>query len=333
MKILILGGTVFLGRHLVDAALARGHEVTLFHRGIHGKELFPEVEHVYGDRTKDLSALEGREWDAVIDTCGQHPKHVRSSARLLSQAVKHYTFISSISVYAEFPQPGMDETAPVGRLTPEQLASTENSATPSMEFYGQLKALCEEAAEEEMPGRVCNVRPGLIVGPYDVSDRFTYWPGRVARGGEIVAPGSPDNQIQFIDVRDLAEWVLHVAETGLTGVYNATGPAEVLTMQQLLEECKTVSGGDASFTWLDDDFLTRHEVGSWMEMPLWIPASEGMPGFLSTNIQRALNAGLTFRPLVTTIRDTLAWDRTRPPGERRTGLKPEREAELLAMKP
>ncbi|GCE30740.1 hypothetical protein KDA_62240 [Dictyobacter alpinus] len=334
MKLLILGGTVFLGRHLTEAALAHGHEVTLFHRGVHGNELFPTVERLHGDRAGDLSALQGREWDAVIDTSGQHPKHVRSSARLLSQAVKHYTFISSISVYADFSQPAMDESAPVGRLTPEQLTSIEQTDAPSLEFYGQLKALCEEAAEEEMPGRVCNVRPGLIVGPYDNSDRFTYWPGRVARGGEVLAPGRPDKQVQFIDVRDLAAWILHVAESSMTGVYNATGPAEILTMQHLLEECKMVSGSDAVFRWRDDVFLIDKGVDPWMGLPLWIPDSEkDMAGFLSANIQRARAAGLTFRPLSTTIKDTLAWDLTRPVGERRAGLKAEREAELLVMQP
>ncbi|GCE22899.1 NAD-dependent epimerase/dehydratase family protein [Dictyobacter kobayashii] len=331
MKILILGGTVFLGRALVDSALGAGHEVTLFNRGTHSEVQYPGVEQLHGDRTQDLTPLHGREWDAVIDTSGYHPDVVRASARLLAKAVKHYTFISSKSAYADFSQPGVNESSPVATLTAEQLASTEQMQPPYGEFYGPLKALCEQAVEEEMPGRVLNLRPGLIVGPYDGSDRFTYWPVRVARGGEVLAPGRPDKIVQFIDVRDFAAWIVSMVEAGQTGVYNVNRPGQ-LTMQQVLEECKSVSGSNATFTWVNDAFLNAHEVGAWMELPLWIPDSDAeMAGFLRASVARALEAGLTFRPLATTIEDTLAWDRTRGAGPRRAGMAPDRETQLLAL--
>ncbi len=206
MKLLVLGGTVFLGRHLVEAATARGHSVTLFNRGQHNPELYPEVEKLRGDRDSDLSALQGRRWDAVIDTCGYLPRAVRASAELLADAVDHYTFISSISVYADFHTPAMDESAPVGTLADETVEEVTG------ETYGPLKALCEQAAERALPGRVLNIRPGLIVGPHDPTDRFTYWPVRVARGGEVLAPGRPHVPVQVIDGRDLAEWTVRMVE-------------------------------------------------------------------------------------------------------------------------
>lgn len=332
MKILILGGTVFLGRALVNSALAAGHEVTLFNRGNHSDVEYPGVEQLHGDRTKDLSLLKGREWDAAIDTSGYHPDVVRASARLLAGAVKHYTFVSSKSVYADFSQPGVDESSLLATVTAEQLASTEQMQPPYGELYGALKALCEQAAEEEMPGRVLNVRSGLLVGPYDGSDRFTYWPVRVARGGEVLAPGRPDKMIQFIDVRDMADWIVRMVEADQVGIYNANGPVGQLTMQQLLEQCKAISGSDATFTWVDDAFLNAHEVGSWMELPLWIPDSEAdMAGFMLASVARAQAAGLTYRPLATTIEDTLAWNQTRAAGPRRAGMDPERETQLLAL--
>src|SRR5689334_6385973 len=209
MKLLILGGTIFVGRHLIDAALSRGHEVTIFNRGLHGPDLYPDVEQLRGTREGDLTALQGRQWDAVIDTNGYVPSIVRASAQLLANVVTHYTFISSISVYAEFSHKGMDETAPVGTITAEQIKEAEQVIPPKKgttaraygPSYGPLKALCEQVAEEMMPGRVLVIRPGLIVGPYDYSDRFTYWPYRLARGGEVLAPGRPDSPVQLIDVR------------------------------------------------------------------------------------------------------------------------------------
>jgi 2'-hydroxyisoflavone reductase len=327
MKLLILGGTVFLGRHLVEAAQARGHEVTLFNRGRHNPDLFPDVEELRGDRDGDLAALKGRTWDATIDTCGYVPRVVKMSAELLTNAVKHYTFISSLSVYADCSVVGIDETAPVGTLQDETVEEVNG------ETYGPLKALCEQAAEHAMPGRVLNVRPGLIVGPYDPTDRFTYWVHRIAPGGEVLAPGSGKYLVQFIDARDLAEWNVRMMEANRTGVFNATGLDSPLTMEELLNECKTVSGSDARFTWVDEQFLLDAKVQPWMELPLWIPESDpNSAGFSAFDCRKAIAAGLTFRPLADTIRDTLAWDRTRPADvERRAGLKREREVELLEL--
>src|SRR5579875_3385469 len=309
MKLLILGGTVFVGRHLVDAALARGHEVTLFNRGQHNADLYSDVEKLHGDRDGGLAPLQGRRWDAVVDTCGYVPRVVRASAALLAPQVEHYTFISSISVYPDTSPPGTDEKAAVGAL--------EDEATEEVtgETYGPLKALCERAAEEAMPGRVLVVRPGLIAGPYDPTDRFTYWPRRVAQGGEVLAPGSPGSPVQFIDARDLAAWTLRMVEDRRTGVYNATGPDSALTMGELLATCRDASESNARFTWVDESFLLRQGVAPWTEIPLWIPEEMNMQGLSAVDVRKARSAGLTFRPLVETVRDTLAWDRTRPPSD------------------
>jgi 2'-hydroxyisoflavone reductase len=326
MNLLILGGTIFLGRHLVEAALARDHAVTLFNRGQHNADLFPAVEKLRGDRNGDLAALRSRRWDAVIDTCGYVPRVVRASSELLADAVGHYTFISSISVYPSLPVPGMDESAAVGTLADESVEEVTG------ETYGPLKALCEQAAEADMPGRVLNVRPGLIVGPDDPSDRFTYWPRRVARGGDVLAPAPPDGLVQVVDVRDLAEWIVRMVETGQTGIYNATGPGGPLTMERLLQGCRTASGSNANLIWVDEEFLLNAGVVPWTEVPLWVPAQdESMAGFSAVNCGKAIAAGLTFRRLSDTIRDTLVWDAARPADrDLRAGLKPEREAELLA---
>jgi 2'-hydroxyisoflavone reductase len=324
MRLLILGGTAFLGRHLVDAALAQGHAVTLFNRGQRNPALFPEVEKLRGNRDGDLEALRGRRWDAVVDPSGYVPRLVRASAELLAEAVDHYTFISSLSVYADFTRPGLSEGSAVATLPPGQEATEEITG----ETYGALKALSERAAEAALPGRVLVVRPGLIVGPHDPSDRFTYWPVRVARGGEVLAPDNPARLVQFIDVRDLAEWILRLVVPRETGTFNATGPAQPLALGDFLEACRVVSGSDARFTWVPETLLLEHNITPYTELPLWVPASEA--GFDRFDLTRALAAGLTFRPLAETIRDTLAWDATRPPGaERRNGLSPEREAALL----
>jgi len=322
MKLLILGGTIFLGRHIVEAALARNHEVTLFNRGQHNADLFPAVEKLHGDRTKDLSALAGRRWDAVIDPSGYVPRHVRATAEALADRVDHYTFISTISVYPDFSQPNIDENAPVGQLADESVEEVTG------ESYGPLKALCEQAAEQALPGRVFNMRPGLIVGPFDPSDRFTYWPQRVARGGEVLAPGDPHQAIQFVDGRDLAAWTVRMVEARQTGVYNATGPAQPLAMQQFLANCQAVIQSDANFTWVSEAFLLEKEVGPFVEMPLWVPASEA--GLDQVNSLKAIQAGLTFRPMADTIRDTLTWHNSRPSDQPlRAGLPPERERTLL----
>ncbi len=335
MKLLLIGGSIFLGRHLIDAALASGHQVTLFNRGQHNPDLYPEVEKLRGDRWGDLAIFGGRHWDAVIDTCGYLPRIVRRSAELLAGAVAHYTFISSISVYSNFDLNGTDENAPVKTITAGQLKEAEEidpgeraTAITYGKMYGALKALCELAAEEAMPGRVLNIRPGVIVGPHDYSDRFTYWVHRVAQGDEVLAPGHPDRRVRVIDVRDLAEWIVRLVETKQAGIYNATGAEDELTMERLLKECQTVCGSDARFIWASAKFLLEQKVGAWSELPLWIP--EAYNGIFVVNNDKAIAAGLTFRPLANTISDTLKWDAARFPGvERHAGLKEERERHLL----
>jgi 2'-hydroxyisoflavone reductase len=326
MQLLIIGGTVFLGRHLVEAARERGHTITLFNRGQHNPDLFPDVEKLRGDRESNLAALAGRRWDAAIDTCGYIPRVVRASAELLADAVEHYTFVSSISVYAGFGKRGIDESDPVGTLADETVEEVTG------ETYGPLKALCEQTAELAMPGRVLNIRPGLIVGPHDPTDRFTYWPRRVAQGHEVLAPNRPEHGAQIIDVRDLAEWMVQMIEARQIGVYNATGPEYRLTIGELLNQCKAVSGNDARFTWVSERFLLDQGVQPWGEVPLWVPEEDpDNAGFDAVNCAKAIGAGLRFRPLAETIRDTLAWDATLPADrEMRAGLTREREAELLA---
>ena len=338
MKILILGGTIFLGRHLVEAALDSGHEVTLFNRGQHGPDLYPQVEQLRGDRWSDLDMLQGRTWDAVIDTSGYIPSIVRSSAQRLAGAVGQYVFISSISVYADVSVIGVQESAPVCTITPEQLREVESIVPPTTgtvariygELYGGLKALCERTVEECLPGRTLNIRPGLIVGPYDYSDRFTYWPTRIARGGEVLAPDRPERPVQLIDARDLAAWTIRMVEAGQMGIYHATGLAQPLTMGEVLHACQRVSGSDATFTWVDEAFLLNEQVQPWSQIPLWLPAEADNIGFNAINIEKALNVGLTFRPLIETARATLAWDHTRPiDREWQAGLTAEDEVRLL----
>jgi 2'-hydroxyisoflavone reductase len=324
MRVLILGGTEFLGRHLASAALAQGHSVTLFNRGTRSAGLFPEAEHLRGDRDGDLTALSGRSWDVAIDTSGYVPRVVRASVQLLAESIEHYTFVSSISVHAGWPRASrIDESSPVGTLADPTVEEVDG------ETYGPLKALCEQAVAEALPRRALIVRPGLIVGPYDPTDRFSYWPHRVARGGEMLAPGRPERPVQVIDARDLAEWILRMATESATGTYNATGPDRTLTMAEVLEESRRVSGSEATFTWVPDDELERQHLGVWVELPLWVPEREG-PGVGDVNCSRAWAAGLTFRPLAETIRATLDWLATRPADYAwKAGLPPEREAEAL----
>lgn len=337
MNILILGGTVFLGRQLVETAMANGHRVTLFNRGRHNPEIFPQVERLRGDRKSDLSELSGRRWDAVIDTCGYVPGIVRASAEALKGSVDRYVFISSISVYSDSREDLIDESTPVNRITAEQLKEAEE-IVPSGPIiavnygaaYGGLKALCEKEAERVMDGRAINVRVGLIVGPHDYSDRFTYWPTRIARGGEVLAPGAPYRPKQFVDVRDVAEWIIHALEMAETGTFNVIGPDYRLSMSELLEQCRVVTASDASFTWVSDDFLIEQEVTPWTEMPLWMPRKYEVPGFQAAKSDKAVRAGLKFRPLAETILDTLRWDSGRSQEiERRAGLDPEKELRLL----
>ncbi|MBP6015420.1 MAG: NAD-dependent epimerase/dehydratase family protein [Candidatus Promineofilum sp.] len=323
MNLLILGGTRFLGRALVDEALLDGHEITLFNRGQSNPDLYPHIEQIHGDRNSDLAKLGRRQWDAVIDTCGYVPRAVRQSAEYLADSVEHYAFISTMSVYAEPLSSGIDERAPVGTIEDE---TTEEITG---ETYGPLKALCEQAATEAMDGRVLHVRAGLIVGPHDLSDRLTYWPVRVARGGEVLAPGSPDYGVQFIDVRDLARWILSATAARLTGPYNVTGPGRPLPLGLLLDTCRVIAGSDARFMWAEESFLVDHKVEPYTEMPLWVPAELG--AFNSFNVDKALADGLIFRPFAETVRDTLEWAQGRPSDYVwRNGLSAEREASLLA---
>jgi len=319
---LILGGTRFLGPHLVDAALASGWEVTLFNRGKSAPKMFSKLETLIGDRKDNLTSLEGRKWDVVIDTSGYVPAHVKASAELLAENVGHYVFISSVSVYDDKEGLPLSEESPVGVLEDETVEEITG------ETYGPLKALCEQAAEAAMPGRVTVVRPGLIVGPLDNSGRFTYWPYRVAQGGEVLAPGDPNAAIEFIDVRDLSEFTFKCIHNSTFGIFNANGAGIGVSMQELLHGCKMVLGADAKFTWLPDEFLAEAGVGAWIELPLWIPA-EYPNG--RTVIAKALAAGLTHRPPGDTIRDTYTWSLTALDSRRTLGnsLKPEKEATVL----
>jgi 2'-hydroxyisoflavone reductase len=320
VQLLVLGGTRFLGRALVEDALARGHEVTLFNRGRTNPELFPEAERVRGDRTEVLSALDGREWDAVLDVATFLPRVVVRSVEALRGRVGRYVYVSSVSVYAD------QSTPPVEGASVLQLEDPDDER---IESYGALKAACERIVNDAFGEAATIVRPGLIVGPHDPTDRFTYWPARVAEGGDVLAPGSPDDPVQFVDVRDLASWILDLTGRGVGGVFNATG--EWMSFERLLDECRAVSGSDARFTWVPSDRLLEAGVEEWMGVPLWI-ASPGWGAANRVVVTRAIEHGLRFRPLAETIRDTLAWNAERewPPAEG-VGLTSEREQELLAL--
>ena len=313
MKLLLLGGARFLGRAVADAALSRGHELTLFNRGRTNPELYPEVEHLVGDRAGDLAPLRGRRWDAVVDTSGYLPGATRASARVLAGSGL-YCFVSSVSVYADLASP-IDEDSPVAQLgdLPDDEVTNES--------YGALKALCEDAVRDVFGERALIVRPGLITGPFDPTGRFTYWPHRIARGGGVLAPGPPDEPTQSIDVPDLGDWIVSSCEAGLAGTYNATHPG--FTWQALIDACAAVAGTEAEITWVSREFLVDQSVGEWMELPLWLAD----PGFADrVSVRRALDAGLEFRPLQETVRGALEQAET----TEAAGLAPDREATLLA---
>ena len=328
MRALVLGGTAVLGRHLVARLVGRGHEVTLFHRGRSTADRRADVEHVIGDRARDLAALGARTWDVVFDPGGYEGAPVRAAARLVAATPARYVFISTISVYADLTQ--MHEDGPV-----RDLADAEHTPL-ALESYGALKAACERALEAELPGRVLHVRAGLILGPHDYDERFPWWLRRVARGGEVLAPGDPAGLAQAIDARDLAAWLVGCAERGLTGVYNATGPRQPIAMRDLLETLRAVTGSDARFTWVADEILTRHAVAPYAELPFWLPAALGAG---PVDIRRALAGGLEHRPFAETARDTWAWlrdgwDREAAVRGARAfrvpaGLSEEREREIL----
>jgi 2'-hydroxyisoflavone reductase len=328
MKILILGGTGFVGPHIVRAALSAGMTPTLFNRAKTNANLFPDVETLQGDRDPlkgdGLSALQGRSWDAAIDICGYVPRIVAASAQLLAPNIKQYVFISTISVYSDLSQLDVDEASPVGTLDDPTIEKTTG------ETYGPLKVLCEQSAESAMPGRVTHIRPGLIVGPGDTTDRFTYWPVRIARGGNVLAPGDPAGRVQFIDARDLARFVIHTVQQSITGTLNAVGPQKPMTMGELLNTTKTATRSSADLIWVSPEFLIEQKIQPWADIPLWIPDAPDSRGFARMNHHRAIAAGLTFRPAEETVRDTLTWFNSER-GDRplKAGLSADREQEIL----
>ena len=314
MRLLLLGGPKFVGRALIEAALERGHEVATFNRGQTNPDLFPDVEKLHGDRDGGLDPLRGRAWDAVVDTSGYVPGIVRKSAQVLAEAVGAYAFVSSVSYYADYREPRREEDpgAQLGDMPSDRLLEDYSN-------YGALKALCEQAVQTVFADRALIVRPGLIVGPHDPTDRFTYWPRRAERGGPILAPAPPEQPVQMIDVRDLAGWILHLLEGGNGGVFNATSPPRALTFGSILE-----ASGATEVVWVDEGFLLEHGVEGWSDLPCWIPSSEESHDcFQLVDVSRAVAGGLTFRPLAETARDVPEWTG-------RAGLPPEREAELLA---
>ncbi len=332
LKILILGGTGFIGPYEVRYAVARGHTVTVFNRGRHNADLPASVERLIGDRNDNLEALKGRDWDVVVDDPTTLPKWVRDSGSLLQGHAGQYVFISTMSVYADTSKPGMDEDTPVLQYKGgDPYAVTKVTG----ENYGPLKALSEKEAEKWFPGKTTVIRPGLIVGPGDPSDRFTYWPVRIDRGGEVMAPGKPTGPAQFIDARDLSEWTIRMCEQGNMGVYNATGPRAPLSFAEMLYGCRAVTSGsnDIRFTWVDADFLKKHGVQAWSEMPVWIPDTAENKGFMRSSIDRALAKGLTFRPLAVTALDALKWFHGLPEERQaklRAGIDPDKEKRVLA---
>jgi 2'-hydroxyisoflavone reductase len=335
LRILILGGTGFTGPHQVRYALARGHKVTIFNRGREGNPWKGEVEELVGDRNAgDLKALAGREWDACIDNPTTLPFWVRDAGRALQGHVGQYVFISTISVYADNDKPA-DETAPLARYTgTDPLAETMESFRKDVGgLYGPLTAASEAEAERQFPGITTIVRPGLIVGPGDGTDRFTYWPVRLAKGGDILAPGDGSDLVQFIDARDLAEWTIRMVEARTFGVFNATGPAQPLSMRDMLAGIAAAVHAEPRLTWVPAKFLEEHNVSAWSDMPVWVPNEGDSAGFARRDIGRAKAAGLTFRSLASTSAETLAWFRTLPADRQaklRAGIAPEREAEVLA---
>jgi 2'-hydroxyisoflavone reductase len=336
LKILILGGTGFTGPYQVRYAIARGHSVTVFNRGKTHPGILPDgVEQLTGDRnTGDLGTLKGRKWDVVIDNPTMLPKWVHDAAAVLKGNVERYIFISTISVYGDVPTPGLDETASLAKYEGKDAMKETRETVIASKFalYGPLKALSEKEAEKWFPGKTCIIRPGLIVGPGDETDRFTYWPVRIDRGGEVLAPGEKSDPVQFIDARDLAEWTVRMAELGATGTYNATGPATPLTIGGMLEGMKEAFHSNAKLTFVPADFLAKENVAPWSDMPVWVPPAGEDGGMGAVSIKRALEKGLTFRPLAETSGDTLAWFKAQP-NERqeklRAGLTQEREAEVL----
>lgn len=335
LRILILGGTGFIGPHQVRYAVSRGHQVTVFNRGKREADLPAGVEHLTGDRDKGaLDALKGREWDVCIDNPTSTPFWVRDAGKMLKGKVKHYVYISSISVYSDNSTPNAAEDAALEKYTGKDvMKETRENLLANMSLFGPLKAACEQEALKQFRDITTIVRPGLIVGPGDQTDRFSYWPIRLARGGDVVAPGDGNDPVQFIDARDLAEWIIRMVETRTFGTFNATGPDYPMSMAAMLYGIRATNRAGATVNWIPADFLAAQKVGPWGDMPVWLPGSGDTAGFGKRNIARALTAGLSFRPLATTASDTLTWFNTLP-AERQSklgaGLTPEREADVLA---
>jgi 2'-hydroxyisoflavone reductase len=332
LKILVLGGTRFIGLHMTALALERGHTLTFFNRGKTKTDRYPDIERIKGDRNGEIDGLKGRQWDVVIDNSGYVPRHVRLSAELLAPNVRQYVFTSSISVYPNFAVP-RDEKSEVGKLKDETIEKVDG------ESYGPLKALCEQAVEKALPGRATIIRPGLIVGPDDNTDRFTYWPARAARGGEFIAPGAPTDPFQIIDARDLAAFTINAVEKNITGTYNLVSNVNEFKFGELTDACiaaanKQARPADAPrATFLPADFLEAQQVAPWSEMPVWLPAKGDEAAFADTSNAAALAKGLKISPLKKTVDDTLAWHLTRPVEEReklKAGIAPEKEATVLA---
>lgn len=331
-KVLVLGGTDFLGPPIVEKLLADGHTVTLFNRGKTNPGLFPDLEKLRGDRMNDVSALEGRKFDAVIDTNGYVPKFVENPLAVLKDNIGFYVFISTCSVYAKMGEVPIDENSELATMTDEDEEKATADRRMVMQFYGALKARCEQKAESMLPGRVCVVRPGLIVGHGDDTDRFTYWPFRVKQGGEVLAPGKPHWEIQVTDVRDVADFSALCATKKIAGIYNVDGLEKPIPMSTVMETCKKVTGSDATFTWIDDmDFLAEQKVRPWQDLPAWFPPQPGVDQTPALSCARAIEKGLTFRPFEQTVKEALAYHESRPAEYKpRWTMTREREAEVLA---
>lgn len=325
-SILVLGGTRFIGPHIVECLADRGHQITLFNRGETDPDRFADVEQLRGDRDSgDVSALEDRSWNGVVDTSAYHPRAVRQTLRTLGDGPDHYLLLSTLSVYRDFAQMGIDEDYPL--KSPETDTERVDSETD-----GPLKVACERTAEERAPGRLTILRPGVVVGPEDPTDRFTYWPARAARGGEMLAPGAPDHGTQYIDVRDLAEFTVQCLEQHVTGTYNVVIPPARTTIGDIVKTSRRAIDGSATTTWVDGDFLERHDVEPWRDLPLWAPPATRLQGLASIRTDRAQEVGLEVRSLETTVADTLEWFRSLPDSRRdnlRAGLERDRERALL----
>jgi 2'-hydroxyisoflavone reductase len=340
LRILILGGTGFIGPHEVRYALARGHQVTIFNRGRQKEDWPGPVEELLGDRnTGDLKALEGREWDVCIDNPTTLPFWVRDAAKALKGRVKHYVFVSTISVYAKNDTPQDESASLLPYKGADPMAETQATVAKGPMLYGQLKAVSEgEARRQFGEAATTIVRPGLIVGPGDETDRFTYWRVRLANpagrwGPEVLAPGDGADPVQFVDARDLAEWIVRMAESRTAGVFNATGPARPLLTRDFLRQVASGVRTDPKLTWVSTKFLEDHKVAAWSDLPVWVPGQGETAGFHRRDIGRAIRAGLTYRPLPLTSADTLTWFKTLPAERQaklRSGLTPERETALLA---